>query len=50
VANHAFDCVGAKASGMRAAFVDRRKRPFGDWPYQPDLVVSDLKELADQLS
>ena len=47
VANHAFDCVGAKASGMRAAFVDRRKRPFGDWPYQPDLVVSDLKELAD---
>jgi 2-haloacid dehalogenase len=49
VANHAFDCVGAKASGMRAAFVDRHKRPFGDWPYQPDLVVSDLKELADQL-
>lgn len=49
VANHAFDCVGAKASGMRAAFVDRRKRPFGDWPYQPDLVVSDLRELADLL-
>jgi len=50
VANHAFDCVGAKASGMRAAFVDRRKRPFGDWPYQPDLVVGDLKELADVLA
>jgi 2-haloacid dehalogenase len=49
VANHAFDCVGAKASGMRAAFVDRRKRPFGDWPYQPDLVVADFKELADRL-
>jgi 2-haloacid dehalogenase len=49
VANHAFDCVGAKASGMRAAFVDRRKRPFGDWPYQPDLVVGDLGELADLL-
>lgn len=49
VANHAFDCVGAKASGMRAAFVDRRKRPFGDWPYQPDLVVADFKDLADQL-
>ncbi len=49
VANHAFDCVGAKASGMRAAFVDRRKRPFGDWPYQPDLVVADFKELADAL-
>src|SRR4051794_39346959 len=36
VANHAFDCVGAKAYGMRTCFVDRRKRPFGDWPYQPD--------------
>ena len=50
VANHAFDCVGAKASGMRAAFVDRRKRPFGDWPYQPDLVVGDLEELANTLA
>jgi 2-haloacid dehalogenase len=49
VANHAFDCVGAKASGMRAAFVDRRKRPFGDWPYQPDIVVADFTELADVL-
>jgi len=49
VANHAFDCVGARAAGMRAAFVDRRRRPFGDWPYQPDLVVSDFKELADVL-
>ena len=49
VANHAFDCVGAKASGMRTAFVDRRKRPFGNWPHQPDLVVSDFTELADLL-
>jgi 2-haloacid dehalogenase len=46
VANHAFDCVGAKAYGMRSCFVDRRKRPFGDWPYQPDLVVGDFTELA----
>ncbi len=50
VANHAFDCVGAKAFGMRAAFIDRRKRPYGDWPYQPDLVVSTLKDLADTLA
>ena len=47
VANHAFDCVGAKAAGMRAAFIDRRKRPFGGWPYQPDLVVGNFSELAD---
>ena len=49
VASHAFDCLGAKAFGMRTAFIDRRQRPYGDWPYQPDLVVSDLKELADVL-
>ena len=24
VANHAFDCVGAKAAGMRSAFIDRQ--------------------------
>jgi 2-haloacid dehalogenase len=50
VANHAFDCVGAKAYGMRTCFVDRRKRPFGDWPYQPDLVVADFAELAERLT
>ena len=50
VANHAFDCVGAKAYGMRTCFVDRRKRPFGDWPYQPDLVVADFTALAQALT
>ena len=49
VANHAFDCVGAKAYGMRTCFVDRRGRPFGDWQYQPDVVVADFAELADVL-
>lgn len=49
VANHAFDCVGAKAAGMRTAFIDRRKRPFGNWPYQPDLIVADFSELAARL-
>ena len=50
VANHAFDCIGAKAYGMRAAFVDRRKRPFGGTPYQPDLIVADFSELAASLA
>ncbi len=50
IANHAFDCVGAKSFGMRTAFIDRRKRPFGDWPEQPDLVVEDLAELAAMLA
>lgn len=50
VANHTFDCVGAKAYGMRTCFVNRRGRPFGDWPYQPDLVVADFAELAKVLT
>ena len=49
VANHAFDCIGAKSAGMHTAFVDRRKRPFGATPHQPDLVVADMTELADVL-
>ena len=49
VANHAFDCIGAKAAGMRAAFIDRRSRPFGITPHQPDIVAPDMKGLADML-
>ena len=49
VANHAFDCIGAKAAGMRTAFIDRRQRPFGQWPYQPDLIVADFAELTARL-
>ena len=50
VANHSFDCVGAKAFGMRTAFIDRRSRPFGDGPHAPDLIVEDFAELAAALS
>jgi len=49
VANHAFDCVGAKAAGMRTAFVDRRGRPFGNETYPPDAVMADFAELATVL-
>jgi 2-haloacid dehalogenase len=49
VAAHAFDCVGARACGMHAAFVDRRGRPFGQTPHRPDLVVPDFRSLADAL-
>ena len=47
VANHAFDCVGAKSAGMRTAFINRRQRPFGVTPYQPDIVTRTMTELAD---
>jgi 2-haloacid dehalogenase len=50
VANHAFDCIGAKAFGMRTAFIDRRRRPFGDTPHRPDLMVTDFAALAATLA
>ena len=50
VANHAFDCIGAKSAGMRTAFIDRRERPFGHTPHQPDIIVPDMKSLADKLA
>src|SRR5260221_13579889 len=49
VANHAFDCIGAKSAGMRTAFIDRRGRPFGMTPHQPDLLVPSMVELAAQM-
>src|SRR5918912_3624582 len=50
VANHAFDCIGAKAHGFRTCFVNRRGRPFGQSPFQPDLVVPDFAALAAALA
>ena len=50
VANHAFDCIGAKAWGFRTVFIDRRKRPFGEGPHQPDMIVKDFTELKTILS
>jgi 2-haloacid dehalogenase len=49
IANHAFDCIGAKAARMRTAFIDRRGRPFGATPYQPDLLIPSMTALADAL-
>jgi 2-haloacid dehalogenase len=50
VANHAFDCIGAKSAGMRTAFVDRRSRPFGETPHQPDILVPTMTDLADAIA
>jgi 2-haloacid dehalogenase len=49
VANHAFDCIGAKSAGMRSAFIDRRSRPFGETPHQPDILVPTIGDLADAI-
>jgi 2-haloacid dehalogenase len=50
VANHEFDCVGAKAAGMHSAFINRRRRPFAAWPHQPDLMVASMTALAETMA
>ena len=49
VANHAFDCIGAKSAGMRTACIDRRSRPFGETEHQPDILVPSMTALADAI-
>src|SRR6516225_8496610 len=49
IANHAFDCVGAKSAGMRTAFIDRRSRPFGETPPQPGILVPSMAAPADAI-
>lgn len=49
VTAHTFDLVGAKAIGMRGAFLNRHDNPFGGWPHRPDIVVDDTAGLADAL-
>lgn len=49
VSAHSFDALGARASGYRAAYVNRYDLPYDETPYQPDLIARDFLELADQL-
>lgn len=49
VSSNSFDVVGARACGMRGAYVNRYRLPYEETPYQPDLTVSDFTELADAL-
>jgi len=48
VSSNPFDVIGAKAAGLRAAWVCRNPRAILDpWGLEPDLVVSDLLELSE---
>ena len=49
VTAHTFDLVGAKAVGMRGAFLNRHDNPYGGWPQRPDVTVATADELADAL-
>lgn len=48
--SNAFDVIGAKSAGLRAAWVRRDPAlTFDPWPAVPDLIASDLEDLARQL-
>jgi 2-haloacid dehalogenase len=50
VSAHTFDLVGARAVGMRGAFVNRHGNPYGGWPHRPDLVVDAPGGLVNALA
>jgi 2-haloacid dehalogenase len=49
VSSHSFDAVGARASGYRAAYVNRYDLPYDETPYRFDVEASNLLTLADKL-
>jgi 2-haloacid dehalogenase len=49
VAAHAWDISGALAAGARATFVARAGMVPSPLGQQPDMIVSDLRELANEL-
>jgi 2-haloacid dehalogenase len=47
VSSNGWDVIGAKAAGLRAAWVRRNPaQVFDPWEYEPDIIVRDLEELA----
>ncbi len=50
VSSNAWDVIGAKSAGLRAAWVRRRPDAvFDPWDIEPDLVVENLEQLAGML-
>ena len=50
ISSNPFDVIGAKACGLRTAWVQRDpKRVFDPWEFEPDLVVHGLAELPGRL-
>ncbi len=50
VSSNAWDVIGAKSAGLRAAWVRRKPDAvFDPWHIEPDLVVEDLEQLAGKL-
>ena len=51
ISSNPFDVIGAKACGLRTAWVQRDpKRMFDPWEFAPDLVVHGLEQLSAKLN
>ena len=49
VSANSFDVVGARACGMRGAYVNRYNLPYEDSPYRADITAADFTELAETI-
>jgi len=50
ISSNPFDVIGARACGLRTAWVQRDpKRAFDPWEYEPDVIVHGLAELPGKL-
>ena len=51
ISSNPFDVIGAKACGLRTAWVQRDpKRVFDPWEFEPDLHVHGLEQLSGKLN
>ncbi len=51
ISSNPFDVIGAKACGLRTAWVQRDpKRMFDPWEFEPDLIVNGLEQLSAKLN
>ena len=50
VSANAWDAAGAKAFGLRVAWVNRAGLPFDRLGVAPDIEVRDVAELADRIA
>ena len=50
VSSNSFDVVGARACGLRGAYVNRYGLPYEETPYQPDVTAGNFVELAGALT
>jgi 2-haloacid dehalogenase len=51
ISSNPFDVIGAKACGLRTAWVQRDpKKMFDPWEFEPDLIVQGLEQLSAELN